>query len=158
VSTSFENPTPLRIPYEPTGRLTVQSLDLAAFPQIQDFEIRRVAGFVVFESPSLGRLAGFPWWSSLCQDLLQYRERTIPLGDSETPWHEVDQGWELVVWKAGDLVYVAESHEEGNGLFEAWFKVEDARYFDEWRALIAELEREREPGREPEPEPEDTDA
>ena len=80
----------------------IDSLPLESFPLIDDFEVRlemllgrrgesRAGHNVVFFSPSLSYLAYFPWADAV--RALARADFQIPLGDPESLYSDLDQGW-----------------------------------------------------------------
>ncbi|MEO8609177.1 MAG: hypothetical protein ABI690_14905 [Chloroflexota bacterium] len=114
---------------------------LAAFPLIEDFEVRlendtdySFGYHLCFMSVSRGYLAHFLWWDHVENDLIR-DTFAIPLGDFSHPFDDVHQGWEIVIAAKDEFVYALEGTADGLG-FHTWFKVRQDRYLAEWQKAI----------------------
>ncbi len=132
----------------------MQRLPLHTFPLIQDFEVllekmevlpedgtgsrRCPFGYhVCFFSSSRGYIASFPWWDHAELDLRR-EDFSLPLGDLNHPYSDLEQGWEIVIAKHDHLIYVLEGDfdrvtTEG---YHTWFKVAEDRYLSQWHQTI----------------------
>jgi len=85
----FRNRQPIIIRHDQQNKdRWLRTLDLAAFPVIEDFTIQlrppdRLAGRKLdFVSPSSGLLASFPWWDHVDRDLRTWSIQQITLWDA----------------------------------------------------------------------------
>jgi hypothetical protein len=134
--------------YEEANPPDIDSLPLQTFPLIDDFEIRletmldksgqSLMGYhVVFFSPALGYLASFPWWDH-ADAALARADFSIPLGNAESLYYDLEQSWEIVIAARDDFVYILEGKFDAREVdgYEVWFKVLKDRYLDQWRNAI----------------------
>jgi GrpB-like predicted nucleotidyltransferase (UPF0157 family) len=155
----FQNEKPITLPDVDSGNWYekhLRTLDFSKFPLIVDFEVKTkdtefFGPHVYYYSAEHGRLASFPDWDSVEQDLQKERFLDIakeqrmdaayimdrfPLGTIDRPYNELEQGWRLVSWEDGEFVYVLETNDEHSNVFPIWFKVSKDRYMDEWKKLV----------------------
>jgi hypothetical protein len=139
----FENgPAPLTIRVD-GWRHVLEGLDLAAFREVADFEVRCVEspakGWQIysFHSRTLGPLAGLTWRPDLEAWLASGAGG--PEGTPLRPYHEIEYG-ELLLWRVDPWVYVATGRvpcvdRRRDLSATVWFKVGVERYRAAWRAL-----------------------
>ena len=119
----------------------IKTLDLSAFPLINDFTVQlRNAGefgeHIDFTSKTWGLLARFPWWDNVEKDLPTWDATKIPLGTLNEPFDDCEQSWEIVIFETGGYVYVMEGDDPCCTEFPVWFRVEHERYVAEWLSVI----------------------
>jgi len=78
------------------------------------------------------RRLGLPWWDRSDSERWARSEQGAPFGDSDSPFEDEEQGWRLVIWKSGEMVYVLAGDED---VFRVWFSVSAERYLSAWAAL-----------------------
>jgi hypothetical protein len=132
----MQDPSPLRI----EDFRTLGDLDLDDFPIVENFTIE------LFDDSSAGGLGirfldsmmdeviAFPWWAPVEEDLRQWSISDVPLGSLGEPFHDVEQGWQILIWRIDDWVFVMQGDEEGN--YRWRIKVEAGRYLSEWARVI----------------------
>ena len=120
----------------------LESLNLEEFPVVDDFLVDlSSSGSEVclrFNAPSSGLSVSFPWWNHGIDEMLAWTPVNFPLGSLREPFWDRDQGWSLLIWLAGDRVYIAEGEGEED-VYDRWFAVSLDRYHSEWRRAIAKL-------------------
>ena len=155
----FQNPEPLLVPFEHHSSPRVQSLSAANFPRAKHVEVivecdgvgqGRGLFVIVLRDIALGRL-----WADVVREEEFLRDflapdRNLPLrtGMLQTPYHEIEQGGEILCWSAGDDVFFAAGTDERYDReatherpFTTWYKVERAALAAAWRAVVGELRR-----------------
>jgi hypothetical protein len=110
----------------------IRALDLDQFPRAESFAIRFEDGTPVMVADSLGLRLALAWWDQSDAERWARSEQGAPLGDSDSPFEEEEQGWRLVIWKSGEMVYVLAGDED---VFRVWFSVSAERYLSAWAAL-----------------------
>jgi hypothetical protein len=134
--------------------LDAKTFPLQKFPLIEDFEVilermeivpenakgasRIPFGYhVYFFSPSRGYIAGFPWWDHAEKDL-QRDTFTIPLGDFQHPYTNLEQGWKIMIIKHDAFIYVLEADFDRMEIegYRTWFKVAEQTYLNQWQSAI----------------------
>jgi hypothetical protein len=68
----------------------------------------------------------------------------VPRGTLQQPYHDSDQGWNVMIWEMGGHVYIAEGDgewDEGrdSNTYTMWFKVRSALYDQAWSAALKGL-------------------
>ena len=116
--------------------------DAALFPAIGDFEIRlRQCGQLGVHldlcSKAAGRLAGFSYWDHADADLREMNEARIPIGTADAPYHDHEQGWEILIWRRGADVFVLEGQDDPGLRFSSRFRVAFEEYRSRWSAVFA---------------------
>ena len=135
----FENEIPLQLT-SPNYKRELSTLDLDHFPEIQDFQMRlsgsksQTDPHLQFISPTLGVLASFPWWDNTNQSFL-HRPGFQFFGPIEDPFSDADQGWQFLIWKHQDYIYVMEGEEPNCQDFPVWFKVPESQFINQWHLL-----------------------
>ena len=117
-------------------------LDLDSFPLITDFKIvvRGESEFganVYYTSKSLGLLSSFLNWDDVEVKLQTMKIEEIPLGTTEKPDNDIEQGWELDIWEKDEFVYVIEGSEPCTNQFEVWYRVRKEDYIKAWEEILA---------------------
>ncbi|WP_042374702.1 hypothetical protein [Streptacidiphilus neutrinimicus] len=117
----------------------LQQLDLSAFPAAADFEIELTSSdggsSIRFADHGLNVIIEFPWWEDVASEIAQWSLADIPSGSIDSPYWDMDQGWHVAIWQAGDLVYIAQGGEI-EGEYERWFAVPNSIYRAEWERVI----------------------
>ncbi|MBZ0288255.1 MAG: hypothetical protein K8I30_11630 [Anaerolineae bacterium] len=120
----------------------MESLPIADFPLIEDFEVRierdtgrgSIFGYQLwFFSAAHGYIADFPWQN--VERAFVRDDFMIPLGGFIQPFRDYEQSWDVVIAEKDDLVYVLEGNFDETG-YNSWFKVRKERYLAEWGRAI----------------------
>ncbi len=124
----------------------VVELDVEPFPVVEDLVVRLVeagsfGSHFELASDRLGRLAWFPWWDH-ARRALGKPDFRIPLGSAESPYEDLEQGWQIVIWEAGGWVMVMEGDDVGSA-YDRWFRVRSEDYSEAWQGLIEDERRRR---------------
>lgn len=122
-------------------------VSLTNYPLIEDFEVliegvisKHKLGkeapfyFVWLFSPSRGYLTHILGADEL-RDLCR-RHFALPRGDFTRPYHDLDQGWRIVLAEDDAFVYVLSGGRDESASFdvyETWFKVEKNLYHQQWK-------------------------
>lgn len=119
----------------------LQSIDLARFPLIDDFQVTfekwgPLGKHVIFRSPSKGILASFDGWDHADRDLSKMEENDIPCGTMYEPFGDCEQSWPILIFENDEWVYVLEGGETGVQPFHSWFKVRKELYVASWLHLV----------------------
>ena len=120
--------------------------DLSAekFPVAEDFAIEvfsdpSVQGYGLrFVDSGLDSAVRFPWWTNVERDLRVWSISDVPMGSAEIPYTDAEQSWEILLWRAGDWIFVMEG--DGDAEFFVWFRVPVDRYYSEWERVIKEMQ------------------
>src|SRR4051812_17855937 len=112
-------------------------------PTIEDFaiELRELedAGKIIhFVSESEGELAWFPSWEHADRDLRHFVATDVPLGSTDVPYDDRDEGWRIVIFEHGGFVYIFEDDRPSGTRFPRRYRVPRDRYFVAWATLINE--------------------
>ena len=116
----------------------IKTLDLKAFPVIDDFEIvtkdrgKSLGVHLYFSSSQYGQLASFPWWDNADRSLKEMNINDIPLGKMENPFYDLEQSWQILIWEKRDYVYVMQGEDPCCIEFSIWFKVNKDKYIGAW--------------------------
>lgn len=108
----YKNAIPLILENYDCTKLTLHS-----FPEIDDFTIlthdhgKGLGIHIFFYSEKLGYLSSFPWWDKMDAKLKEMTLADIPLGKSDKPFLDADQGWQILIWEKRDYVYVMQGSE-----------------------------------------------
>ncbi len=136
----FSNPHPLELA---TSDYThgLAALDLSAFPTISDFAIElresdESGQYVYYVSPSLGELAGFPYWDNAERDMRHFVPDDVPLGSVAEPVDDADVDWQIVIFQHAGFVDVMEGASRHTTSFDVWFRFPSDRYIAEWARVI----------------------
>ena len=126
--------------------MSVPDLPSESYTSIGDFEIRlkpaeSLGLHLQFASTARGTLASFPWWDDVDADLAAWTLKDIPMGSTESPFDDCEQGWQILIWEADGWVYVAEGDEPCCETFRTTFRVNRGQYVEAWGSV---LERSRE--------------
>ena len=142
----FENESPLYTTVhcgEPHSKhVDFHELDLQSFPLISDFKVEvggknELFAYVDFASDSLGSLSRLFNWDDAENRLPTMKLEEIPLGTTEKPWNDCEEGWEINIWEKDGTVYVIEGTEPCPNKFEVWFRVQKEDYVDAWAKILA---------------------
>jgi hypothetical protein len=87
-------------------------------------------------SPSLGELAGFPYWDNAERDMRHFVAEDVPLGSRTEPVEDADVDWQIVIFEYRGFVYVLEGSAPHTETFDVWFRVPRDRYIAEWARVI----------------------
>lgn len=122
----------------------LEELEIARFPLVEDLVVRLVdAGpfgrHVELASERSGKLAGFPYWD-YADKRITHPDFEIPLGTCATPFDDLEQGWQIVIWEAKGYAMVMEGDEIGS-LYDRLFRVDVAAYRRAWNLAIEDVRR-----------------
>ncbi|XVU29458.1 hypothetical protein ACQPZJ_21000 [Actinoplanes sp. CA-054009] len=89
---------------------------------------------------------GWAWWSEPVEKIRAWTLADIPHGTVEKPYHDVDQGWNIMIWQSGDHVFIAEGdgesdEEQSQDIYVRRFKVSRTLYEAGWTAALDRLRR-----------------
>lgn len=138
----YQNDKPIILSsYDYTKELS--KLDCNSFPLIEDFEIITIDTgeymgiHVYFFSQTIGKMiASFPWWDHADKNLKEMDISSIPLGKVRSPYNDLEQSWQILIWEERDNVYIMQGDEPCCVQFPIWFKVKKQKYMEEWVKLI----------------------
>ena len=127
----------------------LDTVDLTSFPEVGDFQVE-IQGVgsdltVRYVAPSLNIVVTFPWWSYAAEEMRSWTLGDFPAGSTVSPFWDRDQGWNILIWRTGDQVFIAEGDgifvegEDGPETFDRWFKVPVEMYESEWLKAIRRL-------------------
>lgn len=121
---------------------SIESLPLDDFPLIEDFYIHiyktDLFGYHLdYRSKKYGQLSIFPWWDNIENEIRS--ENNIPIGTIEHPYDDLEQGWQIYIFKRRSHVYILEGEEPCCKEFLNWYKVERDQYFERWNETINTL-------------------
>ncbi|GAA1662727.1 hypothetical protein [Fodinicola feengrottensis] len=112
---------------------------LEKFPKSTDFVIELADdgtdSAVRFLAQDLRIVVSFPWWENPKGEIAEWAPADAPNGSTESPYWDMDQGWRILIWQSGDLVYIAEGGAE-EGVYANWFSLPAALYQSEWDKVI----------------------
>ena len=133
------------MPISIDGNLELERLDGGELPLIDGFSIAtrdagRFGTHVELRDGSGKRIAGFPWFDHVDSELTNLRDRTCA-GTAAKPFHEVEQGWEILIWTVGMFVFVLEGDFEIPGRFDTAFRVPASAFMNAWDEVIASTPR-----------------
>jgi hypothetical protein len=122
----------------------VDDLELSGFPVIPDFAIRLVdtaegGRHVEYFSVRQGRLAGFPAWDHADRDLRHFIPSDVPIGTSENPYEDRDEGWRIVIFENGGYVHILEADDVTADEFPRFFRIPRESYLASWAVLLHEF-------------------
>lgn len=125
--------------------------EVDSFKLVSDFEILLVdnecdlLGFhIKYYSNELGILVDFPWWDHADVDIERYELTDIPIGPSEDPFEESDEGWQIITFaKEGFINILIGSNPSFSKEFHTCFKVSYDAYLEQWGNLINFLKNRR---------------
>ncbi|MGY5879145.1 MAG: hypothetical protein RTV31_02795 [Candidatus Thorarchaeota archaeon] len=143
---SFKNERPLYTTVlcgEPhPEHVPFHELNLDSFPVITDFRVLvggRIASFayVDYTSYALGLLSRLMNWDDADERLQSMKIEDIPLGSTEEPWNDCEQGFELNIWEKDGFVYVVLGDEPCTNKFDVWYRVKKEDYVRAWKEILA---------------------
>lgn len=118
-------------------------MNLEAFPLIQDFELlmelsksKETGNRLYYYSQENGIVTRFTVWGHVDRNILQYGHDYIPMGTVDHPYFGGAQGWDLVLFKKRDIVYILEGDDKEINTYKTWYKVHYDVYMDHWNKLI----------------------
>lgn len=128
-----------------TSKLIIRDLDqlsqvnVEEFPIALDFQIslsdQGRNSTLSFATRSLDLTINFPWWDNPKSEIADWSLSDIPNGTMESPYLDMDQGWQIVIWQHGNSVYIAQGGDNEQE-FDVWFSVPRELYFDQWSKAI----------------------
>ena len=74
-----------------------------------------------FADAGLDSTIEFPWWTSVEGDLRAWSISDVPVGSVEDPYVDLEQAWQVLIWRADDWVFLMEG--DGEDVFRVWFRV-----------------------------------
>jgi hypothetical protein len=126
----------------------LRDLDLGSFPRADEFVVEASDNgssqdpwtelrYVV---PSWDLTVNFPWWDKSTAEMREWGLQDIPLGSIESPYWDWDQGWRLLIWEAGEEVFIMEGdgtdRDDEPPIYERWFAVPGRLYRSAWQTAI----------------------
>lgn len=119
----------------------IKSLNLINFPLLEDFSIKVIdtktlGKHIYYFSEKEGVLTSFPWWDNVEVDIKNWDIKNIPLGSLDAPFDDLDQGWQVLIFKDIEYVYILEGDEPGCEEFKSWYKVPLEKYINEWKRVL----------------------
>jgi hypothetical protein len=116
----------------------LDAVDVSVFLPVSGFAVRLIdtEGFgkhiALFDGGG-ARLAGFPWLDHADAELAtlfeQVRDATM-----EAPFHDMEQSWELMIWRKGADFFVLQGDGEAYGQFDVAFRVPADAFMAAWTA------------------------
>lgn len=130
----------------------LRDLDHDAFPRARDFAVEATDEAV---GDGADRLSWtvlrylvrswdldvvFPWWDRSREQMREWTVADVPQGSIESPYTDRDEGWSLLIWRAGDDVFImegdgSEDHDDPP-VYQRWFVVPYDLYRSGWEAAI----------------------
>ncbi|MCP4158516.1 MAG: leucine-rich repeat domain-containing protein [Deltaproteobacteria bacterium] len=122
-----------------------KKVDLSKFPVENAFniELEKTKTFGVhisFVGNEYG--AGFPWWDNADVQIRKYTEKNIPYGDIESPHIDLEQGWQICIFKEKDYIYILTGLEPGEDRYYSWYRVNFDTYRNAWLQTIEKCKKE----------------
>lgn len=120
------------------------NLPLEDFPAAENFVIEifpdpSVPGCGLrFADSGLASAIEFPWWTTVEGDLRAWSLSDVPVGSVEDPYADFDQGWQVLIWRVDNWVFLMEG--DGEDVFRVWFRVPADRYYSEWDRTIRNVQ------------------
>ena len=135
----------------------LRDLDLDAFPRAPDLVVEATAmeagegaereswTVLRYVVPSWGVDVVFPWWDKSRAQMRDWTVADAPRGSIESPHAERDEGWSLIIWQAGDDVFImegdgSEDHDDPP-IYQRWFVVSQDLYRSAWETAIEGFRR-----------------
>ena len=99
---------------------------------------------LTYTVPSLGIVMPWGWLKETEAEMRAWTLADVPCGTLTEPYHDSDQGWNVMLWQQGDHVFVAEGdgswdEERDSNTYTRWFKVPRELYFEAWVAALEQL-------------------
>jgi hypothetical protein len=138
IFTSYANPCPeviLMPEQEPLvldDYRDIHTLNLDQFPHAESLSIQFEDETPILMADGLGLRLALPWWDRSDLERRARGGRGAPFGDPDDPFEEEEQGWRLVIWRSGEMIYVLAGDE---AVFRVWFSVTFEQYLSAWAAL-----------------------
>lgn len=116
-------------------------VDRERFPEVRGFAPRlRDAGelgaHLDFCNREGERIASFPWLDHADADLLELFQR-MSSATSTDSFRDLEQSWEILIWRSGDEFFVAQGDGEPFGEFDIRFRVPAESFLSAWNELIS---------------------
>ena len=133
------------IDYMPSG---LTGSDPEEFPQAQDFTVEFTSwefGLnLTYRVPSLAIIMKWGWLKATDAEMRSWTIGDVPRGTLQNPYHDSDQGWNVMIWEMGDHVYIAEGEgawdeERDSNTYTMWFKVPRAVHDRAWTGALERL-------------------
>ena len=109
----------------------IHTLNLDQFPRAESLSIQLEDETPILVADSLRLRIALPWWDRSELERWAHGGRGAPFGDPDDPFEEEEQGWRLVIWKSGEMIYVLAGDE---AVFRVWFSVTFEQYLSAWAA------------------------
>jgi hypothetical protein len=121
------------------------SIDPAQFQASSSFTVDLAArlsgsGTVLrFVDPALDVVIEFSWWDNPEEDLSRWTLEDIPIGTLDQPYYDAEQCWQILIWRVGDVIYIASGGSDEEDLYDTFLSVAAERYRAAWGDVIASL-------------------
>ncbi|GLW36034.1 hypothetical protein [Actinoplanes regularis] len=134
------------IDYTPNG---LTGFNPEEFPEAQDFVVEFTSSEfglnLTFRVQSLAIIMEWGWLKATDAEILSWTVGNAPRGTLQEPYHDSDQGWNVMIWEMEDHVYVAEGEGEwdedrDSNTYTMWFKVPCALYDRAWGEALKRLQ------------------
>jgi hypothetical protein len=130
------------INYVPSG---LTGFDLGEFPEAQDFTVEfttlQFGLGLTYRAPSLAIIMNWGWLKATDAQVRSWTIGDVPRGTLQEPYHDSDQGWNVMIWETGDHVYIAEGEgkwdeDRDSDTYTMWFKVPRAVHDQAWTGAL----------------------
>jgi hypothetical protein len=135
----------MNIDYLTTG---LAGFSVDEFPEARDlvveFSTSEYGLNLTYTVPSLGIVMPWGWLKETDAEMRAWTLADVPDGTVTEPYHDSDQGWNIMLWQQDDHVFVAEGdggwdEERDSNTYTRWFKVPRELYFAAWTAALEQL-------------------
>jgi hypothetical protein len=119
----------------------VQTLDAALFQTVDGFTVAtRDAGelgqHLHFYDGQGNTIAGFPWLDH-ADAFLSELFRNISTATVKNPFHDLEEGWEILIWRNSAHFFVCEGRGEPYGEFGTLFRVHADAFIAAWTEAVS---------------------
>jgi hypothetical protein len=133
------------IDYLTTG---LAGFDTQEFPEARDFTVEltpseyglRLA-YIVSCPPIV---VEWGWVKATDAEIRASTIADLLCGTLKRPYHDSDQGWNIMVWQMDNCVFIADGdgvwdEERDSNTYTTWFKVSSELYYAAWTKALAQL-------------------
>jgi hypothetical protein len=133
------------IDYMPGG---LTGFDPEEFPEAQDLTVEFTPSEfglgLTYRVPSLAIIMKWGWLKATDAEMRSWTTVDVPRGTLQEPYHDSDQGWNVMIWEMGDHVYIAEGEgewdeERDSNTYTLWFKVPRTVHDRAWAGALERL-------------------
>lgn len=119
----------------------LKNVDLSEIPFASGFKIKlkeseHFGVQLYFSDKNNNQLASFPWWDDVDTTIKEMTIDSIPLGTLNNPYSDLEQSWQILIFKKESEVYILESNEPNGKEFYFYCKVPLDEYKQEWKRII----------------------